>query len=183
MTHPICSRCFEPIVGEVSRLYGSNYCLKCFQERTGQMTAPELSASQREARAQEAREAQRAAAEAEQQAIQSLILTTAQSIDGYRVVETREIVTAECAFGMNIFRDFFAAITDVVGGRSGSTQSVLRDARKTVLAELKQEAHRAGANAVIAVDLDYSEFSGAGKSMLFVVASGTAVRIAPISSH
>jgi uncharacterized protein YbjQ (UPF0145 family) len=68
---------------------------------------------------------------------------------------------------MNIFRDIFAAVTDIFGGRSSATQRVLRDARKTCLAELKKEADELGANAVIAVKLDYSEFSGGGKSMLF----------------
>ena len=76
---------------------------------------------------------------------------------------------------MNIFKDFFAGVSDFFGGRNKSTQGVLKDARKTVLYELKKEAHLLGANAVIGVDLDYSEFSGGGKSMLFVVASGTAV--------
>lgn len=80
---------------------------------------------------------------------------------------------------MNIFRDYFAAVTDIFGGRSSATQRVLRDARKTCLAELKKEADELGANAVIAVKLDYSEFSGGGKSMLFLVASGTAVVIEP----
>lgn len=81
---------------------------------------------------------------------------------------------------MNIFKDFFASITDSVGGRSNVSQTVLRDLRKTCLKELKLEAVSVGANAVIAVDLGYSEFSGGGKSMLFLVASGTAVTIEPI---
>jgi len=106
-----------------------------------------------------------------------VVLTTAPWLEGYRVVETLEIVTSECVYGMNMFRDFFAGITDAMGGRSESTQSVLKDARKTCLLELKKEAFSVGANAVIAVDLDYSEFSGQGKSMLFLVASGTAVKV------
>ena len=77
---------------------------------------------------------------------------------------------------MNIFRDFFSSITDIVGGRSNATQKILKDLRKTCLAELKLEAYRLGADAVIGVDLDYSEFSGGGKSMLFLIASGTAVK-------
>lgn len=109
-----------------------------------------------------------------------VILTTAPWLEGYRVVETVEIVTSECVYGMNIFRDFAAGITDALGGRSESTQNVLRDARKTCLTELKKEALNAGANAVIAVDLDYSEFSGQNKSMLFLVASGTAVKVEKI---
>lgn len=104
-----------------------------------------------------------------------VILTTAPALDGYRT-EVVEVITAECAFGMNIFRDFFASVSDFFGGRNKSTQKILRDARKTCLNELRLEAARAGANAVIAIDLDYSEFSGQGKSMLFLVASGTAVR-------
>lgn len=106
-------------------------------------------------------------------------LTTASILEGFRVVETIDVISAECVFGMNIFRDFFASVTDVFGGRSRATQKVLRDARKRCLDELRYEAREVGANAVIAVDLDYSEFSGHGKSMLFLVASGTAVRVEP----
>jgi uncharacterized protein YbjQ (UPF0145 family) len=83
---------------------------------------------------------------------------------------------------MNLFRDFLAGLTDAFGGRSESTQKVLRDARRECLRELREEALRHGANAVIAVDLDYSEFSGQGKSMLFLVASGTAVLVEPLES-
>ncbi len=79
---------------------------------------------------------------------------------------------------MNLLRDFFASVTDITGGRSVSTQKVLRDARQTALLQLRYEAHNLGANAVVGVDLDYSEFSGGGKAMLFVVASGTAVILA-----
>lgn len=111
------------------------------------------------------------------EAIPAVTLTTAPTLDGYRVTQTFDIVTAECVFGMNLFRDLFASVTDIFGGRSQSSQQILRDARITCLSELKREAHALGANAVIAVRLDYSEFSGGGKSMLFLVASGTAVRI------
>lgn len=107
--------------------------------------------------------------------IDEVIVATMPSIEGYRVAKVVDVITAECVFGMNIFRDFFAALTDIFGGRSESSQQVLRDARKTCIAELKAEAHRVGANAVIGVSLDYSEFSGQGKSMLFLVATGTAV--------
>ena len=107
-----------------------------------------------------------------------IILTTAPSVPNREVDAVIDIVTAECVFGMNIFRDFMASVRDVVGGRSGATQNVLRDARQTCLDELRQEARMAGADAVIAVDLDYSEISGGGKSgMLFLVASGTAVTL------
>ena len=93
------------------------------------------------------------------------------------VTERLDIITAECVFGMNVFRDLFSGVRDVVGGRVGSTQKVLRDAKDTVLSELRREALDLGAHAVVGVDLDYSEISGGGKSMLFVVATGTAVKL------
>lgn len=105
------------------------------------------------------------------------IILTTETNPNIKIEKRIEIITAECAFGMNIFKDIFAGVRDIVGGRSKGTQDILRDARKTVLKELRKEAYLVGANAVIAVDLDYSEFSGGGKSMLFVVASGTAVEV------
>lgn len=104
-----------------------------------------------------------------------VILTTEFAMPDYRIVARRDIITAECVFGMNMFKDMFSSIRDVFGGRSGSSQKVLRDARKVCLTELRREALLVDANAVIGVDLDYSEISGDGKSMLFVVATGTAV--------
>ena len=83
---------------------------------------------------------------------------------------------------MNVFRDMFASVRDFFGGRSEATQKVLKDARTTCLSELQKEAFECGADAVIAVDLDYSEFSGGGKSMLFLLASGTAVKLNDLSS-
>jgi uncharacterized protein YbjQ (UPF0145 family) len=78
---------------------------------------------------------------------------------------------------MNMFRDYFAGIRDIFGGRSKASQKVLRDSRRVCLTELRREALISGANAVIGVDLDYNEISGDGKSMLFLVASGTAVTL------
>ena len=106
-----------------------------------------------------------------------LILTTEFAMPEYRVTQQLEIITAECVFGMNMFRDMFASVRDVLGGRSGASQKVLRDARKTCLTELRREALIVGADAVIGVDLNYNEISGDGKSMLMVVASGTAVTL------
>ncbi len=106
----------------------------------------------------------------------SIILTTVSSLSNSPKYEELEIITAECVSGMNMFRDMFAAFSDVFGGRSDASQKVLRDLRKTCLEELRSEAYEIGADAVIGVDLDYSEFSGGGKSMLFLVASGTAVK-------
>ena len=95
-----------------------------------------------------------------------------------RVAQRLDIVTAEFAVGMGLLTDIFNAWRDVFGGRSKSYQNTLKDARKTVLQELRREAHALGADAVLGVTLDYSEISGGGKSMLFLVASGTAVRLA-----
>ena len=113
------------------------------------------------------------------QLAKEIIITTEPAMAEYRVVERFEIITAECVFGMNIFKDFFAGIRDIFGGRSASSQKVMRDARRTCLIELSREALMVGANAVVAVDLTYNEISGDDKSMLFVVATGTAVRVEP----
>ncbi len=110
-------------------------------------------------------------------ALASIVLTT-ESAHDLPIIERLEIITAECVLGMNIFNDIGSALRDLVGGRNETYQVKLREARKTVLGELKREAHQLGANAVVGVDLDYSEISGGGKSMLFLVASGTAVRLA-----
>jgi uncharacterized protein YbjQ (UPF0145 family) len=111
------------------------------------------------------------------QVASKLPMTTTQQIPGCEVTQILEVISAECAYGMNIFKDFFAGITDVVGGRSATMQNTLRDARRTVMAQLKGEAFAIGADAVVGVSLDYSEISGGGKSMLFVVATGTAVTL------
>ena len=111
------------------------------------------------------------------QEIDDLILTTAPSVANHEIEAELEIITAECVFGMNIFRDLFAGIRDIFGGRSSASQKVLKDARTTCLRELKIAAIELGADAVIAVYLDYQEFSGKGKGMLFLVASGTAVKL------
>jgi len=106
-----------------------------------------------------------------------LVVTTETGLSGYTIDERIEVISAECVFGMNIFKDFFAGMRDVFGGRSKASQKVLRDARHTCLTELRREALIVGANAIVAVDLDYSEISGDGKSMLFLVASGTACQV------
>jgi uncharacterized protein YbjQ (UPF0145 family) len=105
--------------------------------------------------------------------IDALILTTETGAD-LKIIKRIEIVTAECAFGMNVFKDMFTNIRDFVGGRSKAVQKTLRDSRRTALYELKKEAYEVGANAVVGVDLDYVELS-LGGSMVMLVASGTAV--------
>ena len=105
-----------------------------------------------------------------------MLMSTTTIIEGRPVREYLGIVTGEVIVGANIFKDLFASVRDIVGGRSGSYESTLRDARKTALDEAAQEARALGADAVIGVDLDY-EVLGQGGSMLMVTASGTAVRL------
>jgi len=106
------------------------------------------------------------------------IMITTETAHNLDVVKRLDIITAECVFGMNIFKDIGAGLRDLVGGRNDAFQKTLRDARNTVMLELRHEAWKLGADAVVGVDLDYSEISGGGKSMMFLVASGTAVLLA-----
>ena len=103
-----------------------------------------------------------------------MLLTTTNTVEGKRVVHYYGVVSGETIIGANIFRDFFASIRDIVGGRSSSYEQVLREAKATALKELQDEAAAFGANAVIGIDLDYETVGGNG-SMLMVTASGTAV--------
>ncbi|MBN1145571.1 MAG: heavy metal-binding domain-containing protein [Bacteroidales bacterium] len=108
--------------------------------------------------------------------MQNLILTTTPSLEGKKITRYFGIVTGEAIIGANLFRDIFAGIRDIVGGRSGSYEEVLREAKQNALSEMEENARRLGANAVVAVDLDY-ETIGSNGSMLMVTASGTAVVI------
>ena len=107
----------------------------------------------------------------------SHILLTTETAHNLPVDRRLDIVTAEVVIGMHVFKDIASAWRDVFGGRSKAMQDGLREARKSALDELRREAHSLGADAVVGVDLDYSEVSGGGKSMLFLVASGTAVTL------
>ena len=105
-----------------------------------------------------------------------MLMTTTSTLDGHKVSRYLGVVTGEAILGANIFRDFFAGIRDIVGGRSGSYEKVLRDAKDTALREMMEHAKRLGGNAVIGVDLDYETVQvGNGGGMLMVSASGTAV--------
>jgi uncharacterized protein YbjQ (UPF0145 family) len=105
-----------------------------------------------------------------------MIVTTTSAIEGKKVVKYLGIVTGEAIIGANIVKDFFAGVRDIVGGRSGAYEEGLREAKNIALSELQQNAAALGANAVLAVDLDYETMGGSG-SMLMVSASGTAVII------
>ena len=105
-----------------------------------------------------------------------MIVVTTNNLEGKRIAEYKGIVAGEAILGANLFRDLFASIRDIVGGRSGAYERVLNDARQTAIAEMTDKAERLGANAVIGVDLDY-ETVGTNGSMLMVTAAGTAVRV------
>ncbi len=100
-----------------------------------------------------------------------MLLTTTPTIEGGRIIRYQGIVTGEVILGVNIFRDFFASIRDIVGGRAGSYETVLRDGRNTAFQEMIAEAQRLGANAIVGIDIDYETL---GKSMLMVSVTGTA---------
>ncbi|WP_299280764.1 heavy metal-binding domain-containing protein [uncultured Tateyamaria sp.] len=103
-----------------------------------------------------------------------MILTTTNTVEGYKITDYRGIVVGEAIMGANVVRDFFAGITDIIGGRSGAYESKLQDARDTAMKELEERAAQVGANAVVGIDLDYEVV---GDSMLMVSVSGTAVII------
>jgi uncharacterized protein YbjQ (UPF0145 family) len=103
-----------------------------------------------------------------------VIVTTTAMLDGRPVKSYLGVVTGEAILGANIFRDLFAGIRDIVGGRSAAYERELRRAKDLALEEMQEQATALGANAVIGVDLDY-ETVGQGGSMLMVSASGTAV--------
>jgi uncharacterized protein YbjQ (UPF0145 family) len=105
-----------------------------------------------------------------------MLLSTTPTIEGRRIREYKGVVTGEAILGANVFRDFLAGVRDLVGGRAGAYEKVLKDARNTALEELGEEARRLGGNAVVGIDLDY-EVLGSNGSMLMVSASGTAVVI------
>ena len=105
-----------------------------------------------------------------------MILSTTPQIEGHPIREYKGVVTGETIIGANMFKDFFAGIRDIVGGRAGSYEKVLIEAKDTSLHEMMKRAEALGANAVVGIDIDY-ETIGANGSMLMVATSGTAVVI------
>jgi uncharacterized protein YbjQ (UPF0145 family) len=103
-----------------------------------------------------------------------MLVTTTPNVEGYRISTYYGLVTGETIMGANIFRDFLASITDVVGGRSGTYESKLKEARDIAVSEMTSQASRLGANAVVGVDVDYEVIRD---GMLMVAVSGTAVRV------
>lgn len=103
-----------------------------------------------------------------------MLVTTTPTVEGRKITQYRGIVTGEAILGANVFKDLFAGIRDIVGGRSATYERELQRARDIALAELQERAAQTGANAVVGIDLDY-EVLGQGNGMLMVSASGTAV--------
>lgn len=106
-----------------------------------------------------------------------MILTTTETVQGRIVSKYLGIVSGDAVMGTNIFRDMFAGIRDIVGGRSGSYEKELRKAKDAALDALADEAQALGADAVIAIDLDYEVIGGDNSTMLMVSANGTAVNL------
>ena len=105
-----------------------------------------------------------------------MIVTTTSTLQDKTISDYRGIVSGEAILGANIFRDLFAGIRDIVGGRSGAYEKALREAKDIAMQEMVQAAEQLGANAVIGVDIDYENItSGNGGAMLMVAVSGTAV--------
>lgn len=105
-----------------------------------------------------------------------MILSSTPTIEGHPILEYKGIVTGETIIGANFMKDFFAGIRDIIGGRSGSYEKVLREAKDTALSEMQDRASQLGANAIVGIDIDY-ETVGQSGSMLMVAVSGTAVII------
>ena len=105
-----------------------------------------------------------------------MILSTTPQIEGHPIREYKGVVTGETIIGANMFKDFFASIRDIVGGRAGSYEKVLIKAKETSMQEMMQRAQALGANAVVGIDIDYETIGDKG-SMLMVATSGTAVVI------
>ena len=105
-----------------------------------------------------------------------MILTTTPQIEGHTILEYKGVATGETIIGANLVKDFFAGIRDIVGGRAGSYEDVLREAKDTSLKEMMERAQIMGANAIVGIDIDY-ETIGSNGSMLMVATSGTAVVI------
>ena len=102
-----------------------------------------------------------------------MLLTTTNTIEGKKIVQYYGVVTGEAIVGANLFKDFMAGVRDIVGGRSGSYERVLRESKDIALGEMGQRAAQMGANAVIGIDVDYETIN----NMMIVATAGTAVRI------
>lgn len=106
-----------------------------------------------------------------------MIVTTTNSVEGRRIGTYLGVVAGQAVLGTNVFRDFFAGIRDIVGGRSGAYEKELRRAKKMAIEDMEEEARELGADAILGVDLDYEHIGTGERSMLMVSANGTAVKL------
>jgi uncharacterized protein YbjQ (UPF0145 family) len=104
-----------------------------------------------------------------------MLLSTTPTLEGKRILEYHGVVSGDAIIGVNIFRDLFARVRDIIGGRAAGYEKALQEAKAAALADMADEAREKGANAVVGIDLDYETV---GESMLMVAASGTAVTVA-----
>lgn len=105
-----------------------------------------------------------------------MLLSTTPTVEGGKILAYKGVVTGETIIGANALKDFFAGIRDVIGGRSGAYEKVLRQAKETAMREMEERASSLGANAIVGIDIDYQTI-GESNSMLMVAVSGTAVVI------
>lgn len=110
-----------------------------------------------------------------------MIVTTTDSLDGFEITSYLGIVSGDAVCGTNIFRDMFASIRDVVGGRASSYEKVFADAKEMAIETLKERAAAQGADAIVGIDLDYEVIGGDSKTLLMVSANGTAVKLRRIA--
>ena len=150
-----CTECRKTLKGWESRMGGT--CSNCYSKVAEQVIQKDNSQRLEE--------------------LDAILVTTAHTLQGIEVTKYLGFVSTECAYGMNMFKDMFANVRNLVGGRSTAVEDTMRDSRETVLLELKREAYAKGANAVIAVNLDYTQLGAGGNMMVLVTASGTAVVI------
>lgn len=106
-----------------------------------------------------------------------MLVSTTDSIEGRKVAQYLGLVSGDAVMGTNMFRDMFAGLRDIVGGRSGAYEKELKQAKQLAVEEMVEEARELGADAVVGVDLDYEHLGGENRSMLMVSANGTAVRL------
>jgi uncharacterized protein YbjQ (UPF0145 family) len=106
-----------------------------------------------------------------------MLYTTTDSVQGREIAEYLGVVTGQAIYGANVISDFFAGVRDIVGGRAGAYESVLRDGAEQAMADMTQHAEDMGANAILGISIDY-EAVGKDTSMLMVAVTGTAVRLA-----
>ncbi|HVO75107.1 MAG TPA: heavy metal-binding domain-containing protein [Ignavibacteriaceae bacterium] len=106
-----------------------------------------------------------------------MLVITTPNIEGKKIIKYIGLVSGEAIMGANIFKDFFAGIRDIVGGRSAAYEKELRTAKEIAVQEMAQQAQALGGNAVVGVELDYETIGGGGGNMLMVSASGTAVLV------